>query len=196
MTEREDRAINPEKRKAYDAFAAAYADPRSPTHLKAEASYLAVVPEAKKGAGSRKAAERWLKKPYVMQRLDAIQSDLRVKTGISASEYVERLLKREEMLAMRGLPGDAGAAARYANLIGTALGHLVHRSEDMTPKERKVTGDELAAQLIEQFGRLQRLREPNPATPLLARPAQPVEEADFTIEDVRERAPEVAHDDA
>ena len=148
----------------WKAFAIAFADPTSPTFGQRIESYLAAYPRVTDRDYARRRTYKLLAIPSVRREVNQIRLGVRSGAGMTKEDYIALLLEREQAFAERGEKGDAQACAAILKLIGDATGYRITRTEDMTPPERpRLTGEELAAKLIQAGERWRRLCTPNPS---------------------------------
>lgn len=148
-------------------FAELYvADPKADTFKNATGALIQLYAELGQvlevGESANRMAHRYLQHDETQAAITLIQQRNRQAVDYHAPEYIERCLKREEMLVTRGGKGDAAAAAAYMKMAGDALGLFVKKVENVTPPGREGSPEDRVLRLIEAVGRLKRLNEPAP----------------------------------
>ena len=170
-----------------DAFAQAYADPASPSYANATASYKVAMGDPSMNSNTAaRGGGRYVKMPYVQEKVAEIQQTMRDFTGMSPTQFAKHCLDQEKRLldmAERGVKGAALAAVRYAESAGKAMGLFVNITKDVTPPKPPAlpkTKEEL--KIMEQgLRRLILLSEANPLPPGLTA-GEEIPEAEFEVE--------------
>lgn len=148
-------------------FARYVGDPMSETWDNASASYKRVFPTASdKTAGNQGAT--WMKDPIVIEEIQRVTMAAVAVTGRSKAEMIERWLKNADRLltlaesGIKGAAAAANAAAKYDELAGKALGHLVTLTKDLTPPAPPRALGEVMNEVLAAAAMLQQLQRPLP----------------------------------
>lgn len=192
MPERADDEVTHPK--AWDVFAAAYADASNPvTFASGVESYLAAYPHVERPS-AKSAATRLLRQPKVQELIEACRQANRTAAGLTAAEFIRRGWEVFNDLSDAAMfsPKLASALPNLYVAVGKAAGFIIERSQskvEVTERHELPTPEAMAL-AEEAFARFRRLNEPNvlpqaTATALLHSPgADPVAEADFEVMEV------------
>lgn len=172
-----------------DAFVQAYGDPTSPTYANATQSYRVAMgnPPTLTANAAARGGGRYVKMPYVQEKIAELQQAMKDFTGMSSLQYAKHCFDQEERLlkmAAADVKGAALAAARYSEMAGKAMGLFVNITKDITPPKTPTlpkTKEEL--KIMEQgLRQLIMLSEANPLPPGLTAGREEIPEAEYEVE--------------
>jgi len=174
-----------------DAFATAYGDPTSPTYANATQSYKVAMgnPPTLSDNAAARGGGRYVKMPYVQERIAELQRAMRDFTGMSSTQYAKHCFDQEERLlqmAAQGVKGAALAAVRYAEAAGKSMGLFVNITKDVTPPKAPSlpkTPEELST-MMKGLRQLMALSEANPLPPGVTAGGEEIPEAEYEVEHV------------
>jgi hypothetical protein len=168
------------------AFARAYADPASPTFNKGTESYRVANPDCANSEAGRKGAANMLKDPIVQAEIEKLARMHAVVAGATddgLEGYVKRCQTYTEKIMAAGDPKGYNAAAKFMELEGKALGHLIERFKDLTPPKLPTNRDELKTMLRGALAQMDELDRPNPLPQIAGRTVaqEQAEDAEYEI---------------
>lgn len=157
-----------EQEALYRAFAKLYCDVSKPeTYENAVACYKVLVDPNPPEWSLKKTPYRYLKNKVTQTEIAKIK--VQTKTiveeleGMTPAQFVHECLFNARLFAERGGLGDSTASAQMMKLVGTAIGALVTKTEDVTKRPALLlTAPEQLDQLLTEITRYKQLTAPPP----------------------------------